>query len=67
MPGHGSFIRAKRQAAGGPVTDAGVSNGTTVSVVQLGPLAPAVSYTVWVVAVNSRGEDPESNKITFTA
>jgi len=67
MPDHGSFIRSKRQPAGGPVTDAGVSSTTTVSVVGIAPLTPGVSYTVWVVGVNSRGEGPESNKITFTA
>jgi hypothetical protein len=67
LPDHASFLRSKRQPAGGPETDAGVSNDTTVSVVQLGPLTPGVSYSVWVVGVNSRGEGPESNKITFTA
>jgi hypothetical protein len=67
LPAHASFLRSKRQPAGGPETDAGVSNDTTVSVVQLGPLTPGVSYSVWVVDVNSRGEGPESNKITFTA
>jgi hypothetical protein len=67
IPEPASFIRSKRQPAGGPVTDAGVSNSSTVSVVSIAPLAPRVSYTVWVVGVNSRGESPESNKITFTA
>jgi len=67
MPAHTSFLRAKRQPAGGPETDAGVSNDTTVSVVGIAPLTPGVSYQVWVVGVNSRGEGPESNKITFTA
>jgi hypothetical protein len=67
MPDHASFIRAKRQPAGGPETDAGVSNETTVSVVGISPLTPGVSYQVWVVGANSRGEGPESNKITFTA
>ncbi|HEY5073787.1 MAG TPA: fibronectin type III domain-containing protein, partial [Pyrinomonadaceae bacterium] len=67
MPGHTSFLRAKRQPAGGPESDAGVSNDTTVSVVGISPLTPGVSYQVWVVGVNSRGEGPESNKITFVA
>ena len=47
-------------------TRAGVSTTPTVSVVGIAPLTPGVSYTVWVVGVNSRGEGPESNKITFT-
>jgi hypothetical protein len=67
MPDHASFLRAKRQPAGGPESDAGVSNTPTVSVVGIAPLTPGVSYTVWVVGVNSRGEGPESNKITFVA
>jgi hypothetical protein len=67
MPGHTSFLRAKRQPAGGPESDAGVSNDTTVSVVGIAPLTPGVSYQVWVVGVNSRGEGPASNKITFVA
>ena len=67
MPAHTSFLRSKRRPAGGPVTDAGVSNTPTVSVVGIAPLTPGVSYQVWVVGVNSRGEGPESNKITFTA
>jgi hypothetical protein len=67
IPAHASFIRSKRQPAGGTVTDAGVSSTTTVSVVGIAPLTPGVSYTVWVVGVNSRGEGPESNKTTFTA
>jgi hypothetical protein len=36
-------------------------------VVDITPLTPDVSYQVWVVGVNSRGEGLESNKITFTA
>lgn len=67
MPAHTSFLRAKRQPAGGTVTDAGVSTDTTVSVVGIAPLTPGVSYQVWLVGVNSRGEGPESNKITFVA
>lgn len=67
MPDHTSFLRSKRQPAGGPETDAGVSNDTTVSVVDFTPLTPGVSYQVWVVGVNSRGEGPASNKVTFVA
>jgi Fibronectin type III domain len=62
-----TFIRACRQPAGGPAEDGGVSNTTTVSVVDFTPLTPGVTYTVWVVGVNSSGEGPISNKITFTA
>ena len=67
LPAHATFLRSKRQPAGGPETDAGVSSTTTVSVVGISPLTPGVSYSVWVVGVNSRGEGPASNKITFTA
>lgn len=67
MPEHASFIRSKRQPAGGSVTDAGVSNSPTLSVVGIAPITPGVSYTVWVVGVNFRGEGPEANKIPFTA
>ncbi|MEY2563207.1 MAG: hypothetical protein QOH88_1400 [Verrucomicrobiota bacterium] len=67
MPAHATFLRAKRQPAGGPETDAGVSTTTIVSVVGLAPLTPGVTYMVWVVGVNSRGEGPASNKSNFTA
>jgi hypothetical protein len=67
LPDHGSFIRAYRQPAGGSAELAGVSSTNTVSIVDFTPLTPGVSYTIWVVAVNSRGEGAISNKITFTA
>ncbi len=66
-PEHATFIRAYRQPAGGAAVVAGVSSTTSVSVVGISPLTPGVSYQAWVVGVNSRGEGPESNKITFTA
>jgi hypothetical protein len=63
---HASFIRAYRQVTGG-TAEAGVSAATTVSVVDFSPLTAGATYQLWVVGVNSRGEGPESNKITFTA
>jgi hypothetical protein len=43
MPEHASFIPSKRQLVGGSVTDAGVSNSPTVSVVGIAPLTPGLS------------------------
>ena len=67
MPDHATFLRAYRQPAGGAATVAGVSSTPTVSVVGISPLSPGVNYQAWVVGVNSRGEGPASNKITFAA
>ncbi|HEV2805148.1 MAG TPA: fibronectin type III domain-containing protein [Chthoniobacterales bacterium] len=50
-----------------PAARAGASTTTTVSVAAFSPLTPGASYQFWVVGVNSRGEGPASNKITFTA
>ena len=46
---------------------AGVSSGTTVSVIGFSPLTPGATYDVWVTGHNSRGDGPESNKTRFTA
>ena len=67
LPPNATSIRAFRKPAGGDAEPAGVSTGTTVSVVAFAPLTPGVSYEVWVVGRNSRGDGPESNKVTFTA
>jgi hypothetical protein len=67
LPGHATSLIAYRQPAGGEVVEAGVSTGTTVSVVSYGPLMPGVTYTLWVEGSNSRGQGPKSNVITFTA
>ncbi len=67
MPEHASFIRAYRQVTGGTAEAAGVSATTTVSVVAFSPLTPGANYQFWVVGVNSRGEGPPSNKVSFTA
>lgn len=67
MPAHATSLRAYRQPAGGPISFAGASATTSVSVVGFIPLTPGVTYTAWVVGKNSRGEGPISNKITFTA
>lgn len=67
MPAHATSLRAYRQPAGGSASLAGVSASATVSVVGIAPLTPGVTYEVWAVGKNSRGEGPASNKITFTA
>lgn len=67
LPDHTSFIRAYRQPAGGAAVVAGVSSTPTVSVVGISPVTPGVNYQSWVVGVNSRGEGPTSNKVSFTA
>jgi hypothetical protein len=67
LPAHATFIRAYRKPAGGAVESAGVSNSASVSVVGITPLTPGVTYTLWVVGENSRGQGPESNHVTFTA
>jgi hypothetical protein len=67
VPDHASFIRAYRQPAGGAAIVAGVSSTATVSVVGISPLTAGVNYQVWAVGVNSRGEGPASNKVSFTA
>ncbi len=38
-----------------------------MAMVDFSPLAPGLSYQVWLVGVNSRGEGPISNKTAFTA
>ncbi len=60
-------LRAYRKAAGGQPELAGTSNGTTVSVVGLGPLTPGVTYELWVAGHNSQGDGPESNHVSHTA
>jgi len=63
-PAHSAFLRAYRQPLGGAAEAAGVSNTTTVSVVQFSPLTPGVTYEFWLVGVNSQGEGPQSNHVT---
>ena len=67
LPANATSIRAFRKPAGGDAEQAGVSTTTTVSVTAFAPLTPGVSYEVWLVGKNSRGDGPESNKVTFTA
>lgn len=67
LPDHATSIRAFRQATGGPAEPVGTSTTTTVSVVGTGPLTPGVTYEFWVVGHNSRGDGPESNRITHVA
>ncbi len=64
---HATFYHAYRQPAGGQPEFAGESDTTTVSVIQFSPLTPGVTYEFWLVGVNSRGEGPESNRVTHVA
>lgn len=64
---HSTTLRAYRQPAGGLAELAGTSATTTVSVVELGPLTPGVTYDFWLVGRNSQGEGPESNHVTHVA
>ena len=67
LPEHATSLRAFRKPAGGEAEPAGVSTGTTVSVVAYAPLTPGVHYEVWLAGHNSRGDGPESARVTFTA
>ncbi len=67
FPAHATSIRAFRKPAGGTAEMCGTSVITTVSVVALGPLTPGVTYELWVVGHNSRGDGPESNHVSHTA
>ena len=67
MPEGATTLRAYRKAAGGVAELAGTSNGTTVSVVGVGPLTPGVTYELWVVGHNAQGDGPESNHVSHTA
>ena len=67
LPPNATSLRAFRKPAGGEPEPAGVSTTTTVSVTAFAPLTPGVSYEVWIAGHNSRGDGPESNRVTFTA
>ena len=67
LPAHATSLIAFRQPAGGAAEQAGVSTTNVVGVADFSPLTAGVTYTLWVVGRNSRGNGPESNKITFTA
>ena len=60
------FTRPPRPACG-EAEPAGVSTGTTVSVVAYAPLTPGVHYEVWIAGHNSRGDGAESGRVTFAA
>ena len=62
---HATSLRAFRKPAGGQPELAGTA--TTVSVVGSGPLTPGVTYELWVVGHNFRGDGPESNHGSHTA
>ena len=67
LPEHATSIVAWRQVAGAEPEQCGISDTNEVSVADVSPLVPGVTYTLWVTGHNSRGDGPASNKITFTA
>ena len=67
LPAHATSLIAFRQPAGGQAEQCGVSTTNVVGVADFSPLTPGVAYMLWVVGRNSRGNGPESNKVTFTA
>ena len=66
LPTHATSLRAFRKPAGGVAELAGTSTGTTVSVTAMGPLSPGVTYELWVVGHNFRGDGPASNHVSHT-
>ena len=67
LPDHATTLRAIRQPAGGVAEVCGTSTTTTVSVTDLSPLTPGVTYEFWVVGHNAQGDGPESNHVTHVA
>ena len=67
LPDHATTLRAIRQPAGGIAEVCGTSTTTTVSVTDLSPLTPGVTYDFWLTGHNSQGDGPESNHITHVA
>lgn len=67
VPEHATSLRAFRKAAGGQPELAGTDMGTTVSVAGVGPLTPGVTYELWLVGHDFRGNGPESNHVSHTA
>lgn len=66
LPAHATSIRAYRLAEGGVAEVAGESDSTMVSLEETGPLTPDVTYSFWLVGVNSSGEGPESVHFSHT-
>lgn len=60
-------MRAFRRPAGGTAELAGTSTATTVSVTDLSPLTPGVTYDFWLTGHNSQGDGPESNHVSHLA
>ena len=67
LPAHATSLVAFRQPAGGAAEQGGVSTTNVVGVADFSPLTPGVTYALWVVGRNSRGNGPESNHVSFTA
>ena len=67
LPAHATSLVAFRQPAGGAAEQGGVSTTNAVGVADFSPLTAGVTYVLWVVGRNSRGNGPESNHVSFTA
>jgi hypothetical protein len=67
MPEHATSLVAWRQAAGGEPEAVGISDTTSVSISDVSPVTPGVTYQIWVTGRNSRGDGVASNKVTWTA
>ena len=68
LPDHATTLRAFRRPAGGTAELAGTSaTTTTVSLTDLGPLTPGVTYEFWLVGHNSQGDGPQSNHVSHLA
>jgi hypothetical protein len=67
LPDHATTLRAIRRSAGGVAEVRGTSTTTTVSVIDLSPLPPGVTYEFWVVGHNAQSDGSESNHVTHVA
>ena len=67
LPDHATILRAFRRPAGGTAELAGTSATTAVSLTEIGPLTPGVTYEFWLVGHNFQGDGPESNHVTHVA
>lgn len=67
LPDHATTLRAFRRPAGGTAELAGTSATTTVSLTEIGPLTPGVTYDFWLVGHNSQGDGPQSNHVSHVA
>jgi hypothetical protein len=67
LPDHATSLVAWRQSGEAAPVVGGISNTPQVSVSDLDPLQPGVTYRFWVTGRNSRGDGPPGNTIDHTA